>query len=196
MVDTKMTKSAGEHWVASVLARHGWGAALTRDGLERTDILAVHTSEARPTIEVQVKTANHVGGTTSWPLGPKSQLPELSNREWFVMVEMPASPIEKPRSFVVPRNHVAAAAWLEHMSWLTEPAAAPGKRNVGPDRSRVTIDTWVRYEDRWDLLLSPTAECPVMLPEWMQDASTLDRVVRNPVYPWVHPWREASPVWT
>jgi hypothetical protein len=36
MADTKMTKSAGEHWVCSVLARHGWAAALTRDGLERT----------------------------------------------------------------------------------------------------------------------------------------------------------------
>jgi len=36
VVDTKMTKSAGEHWVCCVLARLGWGAALTRDGLERT----------------------------------------------------------------------------------------------------------------------------------------------------------------
>lgn len=51
-----MTKSAGEHWVCSMLAQHGWGAALTRDGLERTDILAVHTTApGRPMIEVQVK---------------------------------------------------------------------------------------------------------------------------------------------
>jgi hypothetical protein len=51
-----MTKSAGEHWVCSVLSRHGWAAALTRDGLERTDILAVQTGgPGRQTIEVQVK---------------------------------------------------------------------------------------------------------------------------------------------
>ncbi len=44
MPDTKMPKSAGEHWVCSVLARLGWAVALTRDGLERTDILAVDTT--------------------------------------------------------------------------------------------------------------------------------------------------------
>ncbi len=197
MVDTKMTKSAGEHWVASVLSRHGWGAALTRDGLERTDILAVHTLPPRRTIEVQVKTANEVvGGVTSWPLGLKSQLPELSDREWFVMVLMPSSPTAIPRSFVVPRDHIAAAAWIEHMGWLTDPTAEPGKRNVGPDRSRVIVDTWARYENRWDLLLAPTTECPVMLPEWMREASTLDRVVRNPDYEWVHPWRDNPPEWS
>jgi hypothetical protein len=56
MADTKMTKSAGEHWVCSVLSRYGWAAALTRDGLERTDILAVQTEgSGRQAIEVQVK---------------------------------------------------------------------------------------------------------------------------------------------
>lgn len=54
--DTKMTKSAGEHWVCSVLARNGWAAALTRDGLERTDILAVQVAaDSRTPIEIQVK---------------------------------------------------------------------------------------------------------------------------------------------
>jgi hypothetical protein len=46
MVDTKLLKSAGEHWLCGVLAGFGWAAALTRDGLERTDIVAVH-SESR-----------------------------------------------------------------------------------------------------------------------------------------------------
>jgi hypothetical protein len=51
-----MTKSAGEHWVCSVLARNGWAAALTRDGLERTDILAVQVAaDSRTPIEIQVK---------------------------------------------------------------------------------------------------------------------------------------------
>jgi len=178
-----------------MLARHGWGAALTRDGLERTDILAVRTSEPRQMIEVQVKSANDVGGTTSWPLGSKSQLPELTDREWFVMVILPPSPIQIPRSFVVPRNHVAAAAWIAHMNWLSEPGVELGKRNAGPDRARVNVDAWARYEDQWSLLLSPTSQCPVMLPEWMREASTLDRVARNPDFPWIHPWRDAPPVW-
>lgn len=58
MADTKLTKSVGEHWACSELARWGWAAALTRDGLERTDLLAVGTHlPDRPTIEIQVKTA-------------------------------------------------------------------------------------------------------------------------------------------
>ncbi len=57
-----MTKSAGEHWVCSVLARYGWAPALTRDGLERTDILAVQASgSTRTPIEIQVKALNDVG---------------------------------------------------------------------------------------------------------------------------------------
>jgi len=55
VADTKQTKTIGEHHVASELARRGWAPALTRDGLERTDILAVHTKPAsRRMVEVQV----------------------------------------------------------------------------------------------------------------------------------------------
>jgi hypothetical protein len=56
MPDTKLTTSAGEHWVCLVMSRLGWGVALTRDDLERTDILAVSpTAVPRRMIEVQVK---------------------------------------------------------------------------------------------------------------------------------------------
>jgi hypothetical protein len=84
VVDTKMTKSSGEHWVCSMLSQFGWGAALTRDGLERTDILAVHSTEqGRPMIEVQVKSLNYAGPKSSWPLGTKEQAPSQSGREWL-----------------------------------------------------------------------------------------------------------------
>jgi hypothetical protein len=53
--DTKLVKTAGEHWTCAMLARHGWAPALTRDGTERTDVLAVSTRLShRPTVEVQV----------------------------------------------------------------------------------------------------------------------------------------------
>lgn len=59
VADMKMTKSSGEHWVCSMLSQYGWAAALTRDGLERTDILAVHTTQpGRPMIEVQLAARN------------------------------------------------------------------------------------------------------------------------------------------
>jgi hypothetical protein len=57
-----------------------------------------------------------------------------------------------PRTFIVPRDHVADAAWIGHMNWRTDPSATPGTRNSGMEQARVGIDTVLRYEDRLDLL--------------------------------------------
>jgi hypothetical protein len=162
VADTKMTKSAGEHWTCSVLSSLGWGAALTRDGLARTDILAVWTGEPRVVIEVQVKSATH-NKNQNWRVGSKAQLPSLSEREWFVMVALPAEPGQAPRSYVVPRDHLAAAAYLVHQDWLTDPAVAPGVRNTSLDQARLHADYLAKYEDRWDLLSTPTPAVPVLL---------------------------------
>jgi hypothetical protein len=81
-----MINSVGEHWVCSVLARHGWAPALTRDGLERTDILAVQTIEGRDRqmVEVQVKTMTQqrYEAKWKWQLGVKAQERARSDQEW------------------------------------------------------------------------------------------------------------------
>jgi hypothetical protein len=88
-----MTKTVGEHWVCATLARHGWAPALTRDGIERTDILAVGTHlPRRPTLEIQVKTASDRGTGTSWPLGGVVHEFAASEHEWFVLVLLPTVP--------------------------------------------------------------------------------------------------------
>lgn len=193
MTDTKMTKSAGEHWVASVLSRHGWAAALTRDGLERTDILGVYTEgPVRRMIEVQVKSIRAADRRARWPLGIKSQQPSLSPHEWFVLVMLdPTAKTAAPRSFIAPRDHVAAAAWIGHMNWLRDPAAPAGTRNAGVEQSRVGVETFMPYEDRWDLLHIPTNEVEVMLPPHYRD------LAMNPLIglPDGHPWREDLPAW-
>lgn len=191
MVDTKMTKSAGEHWVCSVLSRLNWGAALTRDGLERTDILAVRADDSRQMIEVQVKTATGATDKTSWPLTSKSQLVSRTDHEWFVFVALPIDVHKGPRSFVVPRDVVAAAAWISHQDWLTSPDAEPGKRNAPVDRARVLLPVWVDYEDRWDLINRPTTEAPVLLPPRYRELA-LDIRVGLPAG---HPWLANLPVW-
>lgn len=185
-----MTKSIGEHWVCSELARWGWAPALTRDGLERTDVLAVGTHlPDRPTIELQVKTANARRGVTSWPLGEKAQRIALSDREWFVLVYVPAVKTEPVRGFVVPRDHVVAATWIVHQNWLTEPGIAPGTRNAPVSQARVNTTIWERYEGRWDLLDRPTIEAPVLLPNWLRRRAAEPRVGLPPS----HPWNEAMP---
>ncbi|WP_082498761.1 hypothetical protein [Plantibacter sp. Leaf314] len=184
MADTKATKTIGEHWVASELARHGWAPALTRDGLERTDILAVHSGEERPIIEVQVKTIRGDSQTSSWPLGEKAQLPPKHSGEWFVMVAVPHD-VERPsRGFIVPRAHTAAAAWIVHQHWLTEPGVPAGKRNAGVDRSRVALKFFERYEARWDLLLKPADQAPVLLPSELREIALEERVGLPPEHPW------------
>src|SRR3954447_839247 len=176
MRDTKMTKSVGEHWICAELACRGWAPALTRDRLERTDILAVGTHlPDRPTIEMQVKTATGIADATSWPIGTKAQQSALSDREWFALLLLPPVPTP-PRCFIVPRDHVAAGAWMAHMAWLTDPTAPPGSRNAPVDRARVKAVIFAEYEERWDLLDDVTSGIPVMLPPHHHDLAMSDRV--------------------
>gem|GEM_PF-550999 len=193
VADTKQTKTIGEHQVAAELARRGWAPALTRDGLERTDILAVLvSSDDRRMVEIQVKTARgSAWRSIGWPLGSKSQEPSRHEREYYVMVAVPHDLTIPPRSFVVPRSHVAAAAWIEHMNWLTEPGMEPGKRNAPVERSRVQLSTFERYEDRWDLLLVDELKAPVLLPERYRDFAQETRVGLPPG----HAWRAMLPEW-
>jgi hypothetical protein len=183
MVDTKLIKSAGEHWVAGVLSDLGWAAALTRDGIERTDLLAVHSIERRM-IEVQVKTAGHMS-KPNWRVNEKAQRPARSDREWFVFVALAATAWEAPRGFVVPRDHVAAAAWIRHMDWLSEPGIPKGQRNAPVQLAR--IQDWVigGYENRWDLLDRPAGDVPVLLPQRFRELATSRRVGLPPDHPWL-----------
>lgn len=192
-MDTKQTKTIGEHLVASELARRGWAPALTRDGLERTDILAVYAeSRHRHLVEIQVKAARGPDwNRLSWPLGPKSQQPSLHEHEFFVMVAIPHDLEQTPRCFIVPRTHVAAAAWIEHMDWLTQPGIEAGKRNAPVERSRVSLRTFARYEGRWDLLAQSERTAPVLLPQAFHALARSERVGLPPE----HPWRLALPDW-
>ncbi len=193
MADTKQTKTIGEHYVAAELARRGWAPAMTRDGIERTDILAVMTGDpGRRPIEIQVKTARGPRfDRISWLLGPKAQDPISAEHEFFVLVAVPDDRRVAPRFFVVPRRHVAAAAWIEHMHWLTDPSAEPGKRNVGPERARSMLHTFARYEDRWDLLEDDQDQAPVLLPPEFRDWAQTSEVGLPPD----HPWRQKLPTW-
>jgi hypothetical protein len=191
MADNKMTKTVGEHWACATLARHSWAPALTRDGIARTDILAVGTNLVdRPTVEIQVKTATDTGSRTSWHLGGVTRVIAASEHEWFVLVLLPKFP-RTPRGFVLPRDHVSAATWIVHENWRTDPSVLEGKRNAGLSQARIQLIIWQGYEDRWDLLGTPTSEVPVLLPGWLRQRAQEQRVGLPPG----HPWHEALPQW-
>jgi len=193
VADTKQTKTIGEHHVASELARRGWAPALTRDGLERTDILAVSTEgQRRRMIEVQVKTSRRANWKTmNWLVGAKAFIPSLHEREYFVLVGVLDDLSQAARSFVLPRAHLAAAAWIQHMDWLTDPSVEPGKRNTPIGLARVSMATLAGYEDRWDLLDLDEPVSPVLLPEHFRELAQQTRVG----LPEGHPWRAELPPW-
>jgi len=186
-----MTKSVGEFWVSATMARLGWATALTRDGLERTDILAVRADKARDTVEVQVKAANGADPRTSWTVNSKAQSPALSGREWFVFVAIPGDVTLPPRAFVVPRNVVGAVAWILHEHWRTDPDVPKGKRNAPVDRARVTLPWWQGYENRWDLMEESAYDAPVLLDPVLREWALMERVGLPPE----HPWRDTLPDW-
>jgi hypothetical protein len=139
-------------------------------------------------IEVQVKTANARGEGSNWIIGAKAQQLSQSDREWFAFVLVPVgTEWSAPRTFLVPRDHVAAAAWIVHQDWLTDPTVTPGKRNTPLERARVNIEVWQRYEDRWDLLNQPTHAVPILLPNWVRDLAQQPRVGLPPGHPWASP---------
>lgn len=191
MADTKQTKTIGEHFVAAEMARRGWAPAFTRDGLERTDILAVQTGGDRRMVEVQVKTARGPSFTTvNWPLGTKAQQPSRHPREYFVLVAVLNGTDVAPRYFIVPRDHLAAAAWINHFRWLTAPGIPEGRRNTGVENSRVHVAPFARYEDRWDLLDQDSP--PVLLPSSFRESALADGIRLPPG----HAWHQALPKWS
>jgi hypothetical protein len=190
VVDKKLVKSVGEHWVCSVMAALGWAVALTRDGLARTDLLGLHT-ESGIRVEVQVKSASF-GQHPGWMMGKTGLLPSRSPHEWYVFVALPQCPWEAPRGFVVPRDHAVAGFWIAHQDWLANPMVVPGKRNASILAGRVHEPTFKRYENKWELLSAPTTDVPVLLPPSYRDLALSDRVGLPPN----HPWLGTMPEWS
>jgi hypothetical protein len=188
MIEKKLVKSAGEHWVCGVLSQMGWAAALTRDGLERTDILAVN--KAGHHLSIQVKTTT-TAVKPKFMFGSKVIEPSVSLNEWYVLVALPVDVLSPTRAFVIPRDHASVGVWTRHMEWLTNENVKPGSRNSGINLNR--IDHWLfeRYEQRWDLLDEPTNKTPVMLPPRCRTLCTNPRVG----LPEQHPWRDGLPEW-
>jgi hypothetical protein len=141
-------------------------------------------------IEVQVKSASP-GARLSFFVGGKGCDPARTDQEWYVLVGLPKIAWGAARAFVVPRDHMAAATWIRHMEWQTNPTVPPGTRNTQINAAR--LDDWVfaRYEQRWELLEQPASEAPIMLPPRFREWALGDRVgLRDD-----HPWKSEMPEW-
>ena len=72
--------------MCGVLAQFNWAAALTREGVAWTDVLAVNADTSR-TVSLQVKTTwVKTGRLANWLLG--NVLLSTAPSEWYVMVKL------------------------------------------------------------------------------------------------------------
>ena len=193
MFDKKLRGSAGEYLVCGVLAQFGWAAGLTRDGLARTDAVAVHAESDRA-ISLQVKTTGvGEGKPARWRVGEKDTRSSTSDSEWYVFVKLEGDAPAISTFYVVPRDHVAAAVWIAHYDWLRSPEVPVGKRNATLSQAMVAEAVFQAYEGRWDLLDVPTHRAPVLLPHSFRDlAQDIPRVG----LPERHPWGKKLPAWS
>lgn len=188
-MDTKLIKSAGEHWACSVLAGLGWAASLTRDGIARTDLVAVN-AESGAMIAAQVKTTRSISSPV-WMLGTKGVEPARASSEFYILVALPELPWEQPRGFVVPNNHVAAGLHISYTDWLTDTDVRPGSRSTALGSARTHWSVFANYENRWDLLEESGFAAPVLLPPRFRALATQPRVG----LPRRHPWLAELPLW-
>jgi hypothetical protein len=103
-------------------------------------------------VAIQVKAANaDATANLPWPVGTKAIEPPRGDNEWYAFVALTEE--GGPKTWIVPRAHVAAIAWAGWKDWRYDPAY-DGKRHSGLEHTRVGPGSLSRYEERWDLLAS------------------------------------------
>lgn len=154
---TGLTGAAGEYYVAAELSLRGWLATPTIKNAPGTDVLAQYR-EKGILVAIQTKTAS-MGN--QFMVHESIERSSAADNEWVVLVKLHELGT-RPSFFILPHDHVAAAAYAQHRRWLGTPGRE-GKQHNDTARRMLIAKQFVGYEDRWDLLLRPTTEVPNLL---------------------------------
>lgn len=154
---TGLTGAAGEYYVAAELSLRGWLATPTIKNAPGTDVLAQYR-EKGILVAIQTKTAS-LGN--QFMVNASMERPSSANNEWVVLVKLHELG-SRPSFFIVPHDHVAAAAYAQHKRWLGTPGRG-GRQHRDNPRRMLIAKQFLDYEDRWDLLLRHTSEVPNLL---------------------------------
>jgi hypothetical protein len=121
-----------------------------------TDVLA-QRPESERLAAIQTKTSS----PESWfRLKGKNEHPSKREGQWFVLVALQAE-TERPRFYVIPRDHVAAMVFAEHQEWLATPGRGDKPHNEN-DQRNLSEDDVAGYLERWDLLDQDTMAIPFL----------------------------------
>ncbi len=119
--------AAGEHYVMSLLLRHGFIAALAPVGVPNCDIIVTDDIGDR-LCAVQVKTRIEKGSDGGWHMSKKHE--SISSPGLFyAFVDFGKSLTDPPACFVVPSEVVADVISRSHQAWLKTPGAKGQERN-------------------------------------------------------------------
>ena len=144
--DKKLTQLAGEHAVASELARRGWLPAVMSEAWPGFDIMAQGPDGGL--LQVQVKTKRARGPKIFAPRGPVVPYPTVFVRLWD----------EVPEFFPVPAVDVGR---LRDESDRAYVEAHPNASRDPEVRGKTAMVRWADLEafrDRWDLILGADDE--------------------------------------
>ena len=110
--------AAGEHYVMSVLLRHGFIAALAPVGVPNTDIIVSDDIGDR-LCAVQVKTRVEKGSDGGWHMSEKHEK-IISTGLFYVFLDFGRTLTDQPVSYVVPSAVVADVVARSHAMWLSQ----------------------------------------------------------------------------
>jgi hypothetical protein len=158
--------AAGEHYVMSLLLRHGFIAALAPVGVPNCDIVVTDDIGDR-LCAIQVKTRVEKGSDGGWHMSEKHEhirSPGL----FYVFLDFGRSLTDPPRSYVVPSAVVSDVVARSHATWLSQPGKRVQVRKDGPmrrfmpDFTKVGLDIgcgpgWLEpYRENWGQLANAT----------------------------------------
>ncbi|CAI9400084.1 hypothetical protein ANOBCDAF_00411 [Pleomorphomonas sp. T1.2MG-36] len=158
--------AAGEHYVMSVLLRHGFIAALAPVGVPNCDIVVTDDIGDR-LCAVQVKTRIDKGSDGGWHMSKKHESIS-SPRLFYSFLDFGISLTSPPACFVVPSEVVADVIKRSHQAWLKAPGAKGQERNDTdfrrflPDFERKGLmigcgPGWLEpYREAWGILAART----------------------------------------
>lgn len=158
--------AAGEHYVMSVLLRHGFIAALAPVGVPNCDIVVTDDIGDR-LCAIQVKTRVEKGSDGGWHMSEKHETIS-SPGLFYVFLDFGRTLTDPPTSYVVPSAVVADVVARSHATWLSQPGKRGQERKDGklrrfmPDYTRVGLDIgagrgWLnQYRENWTQLAKAT----------------------------------------
>lgn len=158
--------AAGEHYVMSLLLRHGFIAALAPVGVPNCDIVVTDDIGDR-LCAVQVKTRVDKGSDGGWHMSRKHE--SISSPGLFyAFLDFGKTLTAPPVCYVVPSAVVADAVARSHATWLSQPGKRGQERKDGdlrrfmPDYTKVGLDIgrgpgWLDlYREAWHTLAEKT----------------------------------------